>query len=218
MRLEAQKQYCATSSLVIGYALCSSLLSLINKLAITKFNYPGLLTALQYLTSAAGVWILEIFGKDRAEGVRSVDTRDAVHKIYGSKADLNEDSEMSSPPTLEELFPDEVFHADVLPEMVDESTSVPVAPTPKETASEAIAAVAFIGILLLVVRDDSRNALDSQHHLEILRFCFCFCFCFCFFKSEFTEEQKELATAAGEEEEVGWIAAFGEGSAPSAVR
>ncbi|KAG6419026.1 hypothetical protein SASPL_121234 [Salvia splendens] len=156
----------------------------------------------------------EIFGKDRAEGVRSVDTRDAVHKIYGSKADLNEDSEKSSPPTLEELFPNEVFHDDVLPEMVDESTSVPVAPTPKETASEAIAVVAYIGILLLVVRDDSRNALDSQHHLEILRFCFCFCF----FKSEFTEEQKELATAADEEEEVGWIAAFGEGSAPSAVR
>ncbi|KAG6437771.1 hypothetical protein SASPL_102699 [Salvia splendens] len=48
--------------LVIGYALCSSLLSLINKLAITKFNYPGLLTALQYLTSAAGVWILGKLG------------------------------------------------------------------------------------------------------------------------------------------------------------
>ncbi|KAL1546189.1 GDP-fucose transporter 1 [Salvia divinorum] len=62
IRLEAQKQYCATSSLVIGYALCSSLLSLINKLAITKFNYPGLLTALQYLTSAAGVWILGKLG------------------------------------------------------------------------------------------------------------------------------------------------------------
>jgi hypothetical protein len=38
------KQAYATSSLVIGYALCSSLL------AITKFSYPGLLTALQYLT------------------------------------------------------------------------------------------------------------------------------------------------------------------------
>ncbi|KAG6427204.1 hypothetical protein SASPL_111445 [Salvia splendens] len=62
IRLEAPKQYYATSSLVIGYALCSSLLAVINKFAITKFNYPGLLTALQYLTSAAGVWILGKFG------------------------------------------------------------------------------------------------------------------------------------------------------------
>lgn len=54
------KQYYATSSLVVGYALCSSLLAVINKFAITKFNYPGLLTALQYLTSALGVWV---FGK-----------------------------------------------------------------------------------------------------------------------------------------------------------
>lgn len=60
IKLEASKQVYATSSLVIGYALCSSLLAVINKFAITKFNYPGLLTALQYLTSALGVWI---FGK-----------------------------------------------------------------------------------------------------------------------------------------------------------
>ena len=40
----------ATSSLVIGYALCSSLL------AITKFSYPGLLTALQYLTRLRWMW------------------------------------------------------------------------------------------------------------------------------------------------------------------
>ncbi|KAL6572374.1 hypothetical protein OROMI_013332 [Orobanche minor] len=58
IRLEPSKQYYATSSLVIGYALCSSLLAIINKFAITSFNYPGLLTALQYLTSALGVWIL----------------------------------------------------------------------------------------------------------------------------------------------------------------
>lgn len=58
----ASKQYYATSSLVMGYALCSSLLAVINKFAITKFNYPGLLTALQYLTSAAGVWILGKLG------------------------------------------------------------------------------------------------------------------------------------------------------------
>ena len=55
-------QYYATSSLVVGYALCSSLLSIINKYAVTKFGYPGLLTALQYLTSAAGVWILGKLG------------------------------------------------------------------------------------------------------------------------------------------------------------
>ncbi|KAL2514952.1 GDP-mannose transporter GONST4 [Forsythia ovata] len=62
IRQEASKQYYATSSLVVGYALCSSLLAIINKLAITRFNYPGLLTALQYLTSALGVWILGILG------------------------------------------------------------------------------------------------------------------------------------------------------------
>ncbi|KAG6497255.1 hypothetical protein ZIOFF_045149 [Zingiber officinale] len=56
------KQYYATSSLVVGYALCSSLLAVINKFAITMFNYPGLLTALQYLTSALGVWVLGKLG------------------------------------------------------------------------------------------------------------------------------------------------------------
>jgi hypothetical protein len=56
------KQAYATSSLVLGYALCSSLLAIINKYAITKFSYPGLLTALQYLTSVAGVWILGKLG------------------------------------------------------------------------------------------------------------------------------------------------------------
>ncbi|XP_071742282.1 GDP-fucose transporter 1-like [Rutidosis leptorrhynchoides] len=56
------KQHYATSSLVIGYALCSSLLAVINKFAITKFNYPGLLTALQYLVSALGVWLLGKLG------------------------------------------------------------------------------------------------------------------------------------------------------------
>nr|XP_029118929.1 GDP-fucose transporter 1 isoform X3 [Elaeis guineensis] len=62
IRLEASKPYYATSSLVVGYALCSSLLSIINKFAITKFNYPGLLTALQYVTSVLGVWILGKLG------------------------------------------------------------------------------------------------------------------------------------------------------------
>lgn len=55
-----KQQYYTTSGVVIGYALCSSLLAIINKYAITKFNYPGLLTALQYLTSSLGVYL---FGK-----------------------------------------------------------------------------------------------------------------------------------------------------------
>ncbi|CAO2822760.1 unnamed protein product [Amaranthus hypochondriacus] len=62
LNVESPKQYYATSSLVVGYALCSSLLAVINKFAITKFNYPGLLTALQYLTSALGVWVLGKLG------------------------------------------------------------------------------------------------------------------------------------------------------------
>jgi len=61
IRVDSTKQL-ATSSLVVGYALCSSLLAVINKFAITKFNYPGLLTALQYLTSALGVWVLGKLG------------------------------------------------------------------------------------------------------------------------------------------------------------
>lgn len=62
LKLDASKQTYATSSLVVGYALCSSLLAVINKYAITKFSYPGLLTALQYLTSALGVWGLGRLG------------------------------------------------------------------------------------------------------------------------------------------------------------
>ncbi|XP_045832179.1 GDP-fucose transporter 1 isoform X3 [Trifolium pratense] len=57
-----KQQYYTTSGLVIGYALCSSLLAIINKYAITQFNYPGLLTALQYLTSALGVYLLGKLG------------------------------------------------------------------------------------------------------------------------------------------------------------
>ncbi|KAI3435061.1 TPT domain-containing protein [Psidium guajava] len=40
-----------------GYCLSASLLSIINKWAVMKFPYPGALTALQYLTSAAGVFV-----------------------------------------------------------------------------------------------------------------------------------------------------------------
>ncbi|XP_010520687.1 PREDICTED: LOW QUALITY PROTEIN: GDP-mannose transporter GONST4-like [Tarenaya hassleriana] len=61
-RFDPSKQYYATSSLVVGYALCSSLLAVINKFAITWFNFPGLLNALQYLTSALGVWVLGKLG------------------------------------------------------------------------------------------------------------------------------------------------------------
>lgn len=57
-----KQQYYTTSGVVVGYAVCSSLLAIINKYAITKFNYPGLLTALQYLTSALGVYILGKLG------------------------------------------------------------------------------------------------------------------------------------------------------------
>eukprot|EP00475_Leptophrys_vorax_P018594 TRINITY_DN25453_c0_g1_i1.p1 TRINITY_DN25453_c0_g1~~TRINITY_DN25453_c0_g1_i1.p1 ORF type:complete len:353 (+),score=33.05 TRINITY_DN25453_c0_g1_i1:506-1564(+) len=41
--------------LVVGYALCSSLLAIINKFAIDVFPYPSLLTALQYLTCVVAV-------------------------------------------------------------------------------------------------------------------------------------------------------------------
>ncbi|CAN8240173.1 unnamed protein product [Cochlearia groenlandica] len=40
-----------------GYCVSASLLSIINKWAITKFPYPGALTAMQYFTSALGVLI-----------------------------------------------------------------------------------------------------------------------------------------------------------------
>ncbi|XP_042024830.1 uncharacterized protein LOC121771989 [Salvia splendens] len=67
----------------------------------------------------------EIFGKDRADGLNVMDTGEAVQKIYGSKADAGSSSAKSSPMTLDELFPDEVFTGGVVPEMVDESTSAP---------------------------------------------------------------------------------------------
>lgn len=45
-----------TVTVIVGYGLCSSLLAVINKYAITYFPFPGLLTALQYATSVLGVW------------------------------------------------------------------------------------------------------------------------------------------------------------------
>ncbi|RYR55148.1 hypothetical protein Ahy_A06g030395 isoform B [Arachis hypogaea] len=62
IRIDASKQHYTTTFLVVGYAFCSSLLAIINKYAITQFNYPGLLTALQYLTSALGVYLLGKLG------------------------------------------------------------------------------------------------------------------------------------------------------------
>lgn len=48
--------------LVLGYALCSSLLAVINKYAITHFKFPSLLTGLQYATSVVGVWVFGRLG------------------------------------------------------------------------------------------------------------------------------------------------------------
>ncbi|XP_059666941.1 GDP-mannose transporter GONST3-like [Cornus florida] len=53
-----------------GYCLSASLLSIINKWAVMKFPYPGALTALQYFTSAAGVFIcgwLKLIEHDRLD-------------------------------------------------------------------------------------------------------------------------------------------------------
>ncbi|KAK4837556.1 hypothetical protein QYF36_006452 [Acer negundo] len=47
--------------LAAGYCLSASLLSIINKWAVMKFPYPGALTALQYFTSAAGVFLCGYF-------------------------------------------------------------------------------------------------------------------------------------------------------------
>ncbi|KAG6387119.1 hypothetical protein SASPL_152304 [Salvia splendens] len=51
----------------------------------------------------------EVFGNDRAGGVKVVDLGDAVQKIYGNKVDLPDEADKSHPMTFEELFPDEVF-------------------------------------------------------------------------------------------------------------
>lgn len=67
---EGWKQYSSVSFNVVGYALSSSLLAVINKVAITMFNYPGLLTALQYLTSCLGVLILGKLGFLRHDAFR----------------------------------------------------------------------------------------------------------------------------------------------------
>ncbi|KAK4744951.1 hypothetical protein SAY87_011263 [Trapa incisa] len=50
-------QQASVYGVAVGYCLSASLLSIINKWAIMKFPYPGALTALQYFTSAAGVFV-----------------------------------------------------------------------------------------------------------------------------------------------------------------
>ncbi|TXG70676.1 hypothetical protein EZV62_005611 [Acer yangbiense] len=47
--------------LAAWYCLSASLLSIINKWTVMKFPYPGALTALQYFTSAAGVFLCGYF-------------------------------------------------------------------------------------------------------------------------------------------------------------
>ncbi|KAL1813868.1 hypothetical protein DCAR_0626253 [Daucus carota subsp. sativus] len=51
-------QHVSVYGIAAGYCLSASLLSIINKWAVMKFPYPGALTALQYFTSAAGVFVL----------------------------------------------------------------------------------------------------------------------------------------------------------------
>nr|GFB48665.1 GDP-mannose transporter GONST3-like [Tanacetum cinerariifolium] len=50
-------QQVSVYGIAAGYCLSASLLSIINKWAVMKFPYPGALTALQYFTSAAGVFL-----------------------------------------------------------------------------------------------------------------------------------------------------------------
>ncbi|OIW19132.1 hypothetical protein TanjilG_03622 [Lupinus angustifolius] len=50
-------QHVSVYGVAAGYCLSASLLSIINKWAVMKFPYPGALTALQYFTSAAGVFL-----------------------------------------------------------------------------------------------------------------------------------------------------------------
>ncbi|KAL2540070.1 GDP-mannose transporter GONST3 [Abeliophyllum distichum] len=63
-------QQASVYGIAAGYCISASLLSIINKWAVMKFPYPGALTALQYLTSAAGVLIcgwLKLIEHDKLE-------------------------------------------------------------------------------------------------------------------------------------------------------
>ena len=48
-------------AITIGYALTSSLLSIINKYAVSVFPFPGLLAMIQYLVSVLAVYFLGKF-------------------------------------------------------------------------------------------------------------------------------------------------------------
>jgi solute carrier family 35 protein len=58
LSLAAQMGDVKVFGIAFGYCLSASLLSIINKWAITEFPYPGSLTALQYFTAAFGVLVL----------------------------------------------------------------------------------------------------------------------------------------------------------------
>ncbi|KAF3968663.1 hypothetical protein CMV_007481 [Castanea mollissima] len=63
-------QQVSVYGIAAGYCISASLLSIINKWAVMKFPYPGALTALQYCTSAAGVFIcgwLKLIEYDRLD-------------------------------------------------------------------------------------------------------------------------------------------------------
>jgi hypothetical protein len=53
-----EKLKCCEREALVGYGLYSSLLAVINKYTITYFPFPGLLTALWYVTSMLGVWVV----------------------------------------------------------------------------------------------------------------------------------------------------------------
>lgn len=63
-------QQVSVYGIAAGYCISASLLSIINKWAVMKFPYPGALTALQYFTSAAGVFLcgsLKLMEHDRLD-------------------------------------------------------------------------------------------------------------------------------------------------------
>ncbi|KAL5744286.1 hypothetical protein ACOSP7_027146 [Xanthoceras sorbifolium] len=54
-------QQASVYGVAAGYCLSAALLSIINKWAVMEFPFPGALTALQYFTSAAGVFLCGYF-------------------------------------------------------------------------------------------------------------------------------------------------------------
>mmetsp|Transcript_9365 Transcript_9365/g.34360 ORF Transcript_9365/g.34360 Transcript_9365/m.34360 type:complete len:340 (+) Transcript_9365:118-1137(+) len=56
--------------IVIGYSISSSCLTILNKYAMVVFPFAGFLTAFQFLTSAAAVWLLGKMGYLTVEGLQ----------------------------------------------------------------------------------------------------------------------------------------------------